>query len=40
VRAYEEALATTRGLRLKSLNLFEEGKGNKEPKVRETLWAA
>jgi phage/plasmid-like protein (TIGR03299 family) len=39
-RAYEESLAVTRDLRQHSLNLFENGKGNPEPKVSGTLWAA
>ena len=39
-RAYEEAVAITRGLRQSSVELFEKGKGNEEIKVRGSLWAA
>ena len=39
-RAHDEALAATRTLRESSVRLFEEGKGNQDPQVRGTLWAA
>jgi phage/plasmid-like protein (TIGR03299 family) len=39
-RAYEDAVAITRGLRQTSLRLFEEGKGNQNSKVRHSLWVA
>jgi len=39
-RTFDEAKAKVAGLRNDSSRLFEEGKGNAEPGIRGTLWAA